>query len=85
MARVCFYEDFNYRGDHFCVRPGQSDAAIRGKWNDRISSIRVQGDAKVRVCEDYNYGGRCHMVTSNDAALRGRNNDIISSYRASQG
>lgn len=85
MAQVCFYEDFNYKGDRFCAHPGQADNALRGHWNDRISSIRIEGDAKVRVCEDYNYRGRCHTVTSNDSALRGRNNDIISSYRVSNG
>ncbi len=81
MARVCFYEDWNYQGDHFCAREGQAKARLSGPWNDRISSIRVFGDARVKVCQDWNYKGRCSVIGENHASLKGRNNDIISSYR----
>jgi hypothetical protein len=81
VARVCFYEDYNYKGDQFCANEGQADRRLTGKWNDRISSVRVFGDAKVRVCENWDYGGRCTVLANNDPALTGRNNDIISSYR----
>ncbi len=80
-ARVCFYEDFNYKGRHFCADEGRASASLSNYWNDRISSIRVMGDARVRVCEDDGFSGRCHVVTRDRSALRGRNNDIISSYR----
>lgn len=77
---VCFYEDFNFRGDRFCARPGQKDRRL-GSFNDKISSIRVVGNAEVQVCEDYNYRGRCAVLDSSNRSLNGRNNDIISSYR----
>ncbi|WP_417307596.1 SH3 domain-containing protein [Devosia sp.] len=80
-GRVCFYKDYNYRGDSFCVRPGQRDRSLSRYWNDSISSIRIRGDAQVQVCEDFNYGGRCAVLDRSRPALRGRNNDIISSYR----
>lgn len=80
-ARVCFCEDFNYRGRHFCRRPGQADRDIRAAWNDRISSIRVMGGASVRLCENDGFGGRCHVVTRDRRRLGGRNNDMTSSYR----
>ena len=79
-GQVCFYEDFNYRGDSFCARPGQRDASL-GNFNDRISSIRIRGDAQVQVCEDFNYNGRCAVLDRSRSSLGGRNNDIISSYR----
>lgn len=79
-GQVCFFEDVNYRGASFCARPGDRDRSL-GSFNDRISSIRVRGDAQVQVCEDYNFGGRCAVLDRSRANLGGRNNDIISSYR----
>ena len=79
-GQVCFYEDYNYRGASFCARPGQRDASL-GAFNDRISSIRITGDAQVQVCEDYNYRGRCAVLDRSRSSLGERNNDIISSYR----
>ncbi len=79
-GEVCFYEDYNYRGASFCAEPGQRNASL-GSFNDRISSIRVRGDAQVQVCEDYNFNGRCAVLDRNRPSLQGRNNDIISSYR----
>lgn len=79
-GEVCFYEDDNYRGASFCARPGQRDASL-GTFNDRISSIRIRGDAQVQVCEDYNFNGRCAVLDRSRSSLGGRNNDIISSYR----
>lgn len=76
---VCFYSDFDYRGSRFCARPGDADRRL-GSFNDRISSIRVIGDAQVKVCEDFNFNGRC-AVLDRSRNLTGRNNDIISSYR----
>ncbi|HEV7345873.1 MAG TPA: SH3 domain-containing protein [Devosia sp.] len=79
-GRVCFYEDYNYRGSSFCMRPGQRYSQLNN-FNDRISSFRVFGNAEAQVCEDYNYQGRCAVVSSNNSSLRGRNNDVISSIR----
>lgn len=79
-AQVCFYEDVNYRGASFCARPGDRDRSL-GSFNDRISSIRIRGDAQVQVCEDYNFNGRCAVLDRSRANIGGRNNDIISSYR----
>jgi uncharacterized protein YraI len=80
-GRVCFYEDFNYRGRSFCARPGSADRRLAPRWNDRISSIRVVGDAQARVCEDFGFDGRCAVLDRSRPRLGGRNNDIISSYR----
>lgn len=80
-GQVCFYEDYNYRGDSFCARPGQRDRSLSRNWNDKISSIRIRGDAQVQVCEDFNFGGRCAVLDRSRPSLGGRNNDIISSYR----
>lgn len=79
-GRVCFYDGTNFTGARFCTTPGHQNPRMRG-FNDRISSIKVFGDAQVRVCEDFNFGGRCAVLDSSRANLGFRNNNIISSYR----
>lgn len=78
--RVCFYEHVNYGGDRFCARPGERISSL-GSWNDKISSIRVQGDAEALVCEHNNFRGRCVVIDRDVRNLGRRGNDIISSIR----
>ncbi len=78
--RVCFYEHVNYDGDRFCARPGERLRSL-GSWNDRISSIRVFGDAEAQVCEHNAFRGRCVIIDRNVRNLGRRGNDIISSIR----
>jgi uncharacterized protein YraI len=78
--RVCFYEHVDFGGDSFCVRPGERLRAL-GDWNDRISSIRVRGDAEALVCEHNGFRGRCVVIDRNVRNLGPRGNDIISSIR----
>jgi len=80
-ARVCFYEDVNFRGRSFCATPGESDRSLSRTWNDRISSISVRGNASATVCEDFNFRGSCARVTRDVRNIGSRNNDVISSYR----
>jgi uncharacterized protein YraI len=78
-GEVCFFQRHHYRGPSFCARPGQSDHRLRGIWNNRISSIRVRGDARAEVCRKRNFR-RCTIYTHSVPRLPG-NNNIISSYR----
>ena len=77
--RVCFFEHNNFRGDSFCARPGERLARL-GRWNDKISSIQIRGDAEAQVCERNNFNGRCVVVSRSVSNLRGAN-DKISSLR----
>lgn len=77
---VCFYEHVNYRGDSFCLRPGQDRSAL-GSWDNRISSIDVSGGAEALICEDRSYRGLCVRVTRDISNLGVRGNDRISSIR----
>lgn len=54
---ACFYRDYNFRGDSFCVSSGERMASVPPGFNDRIRSIRVFGNAAVRVFNDYNFRG----------------------------
>ena len=78
--RVCFYEHVNYGGASFCARSGENLRSL-GSWNDRISSIRVQGSAEALVCEHVNFRGRCVVIDRSVRNLGARGNDIISSIR----
>lgn len=78
---VCFYEGPNYGGAGLCVEPGTSLPRLRA-WNDRISSIRVFGDAGVEVCSDYNFFGACAEISSNQSRLNSSLNNRISSLEA---
>jgi hypothetical protein len=77
---ACFYEDSNFRGDYFCARRGSSAEVPRGT-NDRISSIRVFGDAEVMVFRDINYQGSSRVFDRDVRDLRRSGwNDRISSF-----
>jgi hypothetical protein len=56
---ICIYEDIDYRGRYECFDTGDevSDFGRWSGWNDRISSIRVHGVARVTLYRDINFRG----------------------------
>lgn len=44
---ACFYVDYNFRGQSFCMNAGQEAAKLPPGFGDRIRSIRVFGRAQV--------------------------------------
>lgn len=40
--RVCFYDRPNFRGDSFCLRPGNGNDDL-GNWRNRIASVAIVG------------------------------------------
>ena len=55
---VCFYQDRNYDGDYFCLRPGQDLRSLPSGSNDGISSMRVFGRTEVVVYKDKDFKGQ---------------------------
>lgn len=53
---ACFYKDYNFGGDYFCMRRGDSRDSL-GDYGGKISSIRVFGGARVIVFNDRNFSG----------------------------
>lgn len=41
-TRVCFYDRPNFRGDSFCLRPGNGNDDL-GNWRNRIASVAMMG------------------------------------------
>lgn len=79
---VCFYENIDFGGQYFCVRVGEATARVPSGSNDRISSIRLFGDADVTVFRDKDFQGRSQRFDNDMSDLRrGGWNDRISSFR----
>jgi len=79
---VCFFEDYDYRGDYFCVRTGESVPYLPDGMNDRISSIQVFGRCEVQIFQNGRFGGRSRRFDRDVRNLRSEGwNDRISSVR----
>jgi hypothetical protein len=83
---ACFYEDINFSGDYFCVRQGDRLTSMPSGMGDRISSVRVLGNAEVTIFRDSNLRGRSARLINDERDLRGEGwNDQISSVDVSLG
>jgi hypothetical protein len=54
---ACFYKDPDFRGDYFCMKRGERWPSLPPGFNDRITSIRIFRDARVRLFIDDNFRG----------------------------
>jgi len=79
-AGACFYENNNYGGRYFCVRPGEDLRSMPRGMGDRISSIRLLGASEVTVFRDNDMRGRSTRFTGdvNDLRRSGWNDQISS-------
>ena len=78
---ACFYSDANYRGDSFCVPRGQTYASLPRGFNDHVGSVRVFGDAAVRLYDDRDFRGRSKEIKRDSSDLKGRWRETVSSVR----
>jgi hypothetical protein len=64
---ICVFEDANFRGRSQCWDHGtqQNDLARVGNWSDRISSIRLFGQAIVELYRDHGFNGE-HLTVDRD-------------------
>ncbi len=75
---ICFYDRTQYRGDSFCMTPGESTRDLRN-WTDRISSIQNPGGYEVQICSETNFRN-CRTYTTNASSL-GDFDDYTASIR----
>src|SRR5580765_5267860 len=54
---ACFYEHPNFGGKHFCAAIGDTTGVVPEGMNDKISSVRIFGDAEVTVFKDRDFRG----------------------------
>lgn len=81
-SSITVYDDANFRG---ASREFTSEDRNLGRtpFNDRISSMRVEG--RWEVCTDAEFRGRCRIVEGDVRFLNGGFNDNISSLRPVRG
>lgn len=81
-GKVCFYEHVNYAGASFCADADSS--WVGSAWNDRASSVKVQGGQQVVLYQDINFGGGSVTLTADEPNLGARGfNDAMSSFKVS--
>jgi hypothetical protein len=86
QGRVCFYTDDHYRGDSFCANPGESMPNVGGRYNDKISSIRIEGPLQIIVFDDENFEGARRTFSRDVSNLHDLGwNDRITSFQVSGG
>jgi hypothetical protein len=61
---ACFYKEPGFGGPFFCLRRGESHDSL-ADYGDKVSSIRVFGDARVSVYDDRNFSG-ARAATNHD-------------------
>lgn len=89
--RVFFYEHADFRGTFFVLEAGEQMSNLARQLfqngiraNDRVSSIRIEGDAEVLLFRHGNFQGgplRLDHSVHNLTQLPGGWNDVISSVR----
>jgi Peptidase inhibitor family I36 len=81
--RICIYEEINYGGRSQCWNADEEERNLSGTgWNDRISSIRVYGRARIEVYRDADYRGQRLRIERDSADLGAINwSDQISSFQ----
>jgi len=77
--QACVYSGNNYSGIQRCYPEGTYNN-LPGL-NDRISSVRLFGDARIELCVDGNLGAPCFTVDVDTPFLPGVINDRASSAR----
>ena len=67
---ACFFQRQNYGGNYFCMANGEMASSLPLGFNDRISSVRIFGNATASFYNDRNFRGIRLPLTRNIADLR---------------
>ncbi|MEZ5293056.1 MAG: peptidase inhibitor family I36 protein [Vicinamibacterales bacterium] len=79
---ACFYRNADFRGDYFCIAVGDEYDQMPEGLNDRVSSIRVFGDAEVIAYRNPNFRGRSERFAEDVENLQTEGwNDAMSSVQ----
>lgn len=83
---ACFYEDVHFSGRYFCSPVGSIMPSVPRGMNDRVSSVRVFGNAVVTLYRDPDLRGQARFVDYDVPDMRGLGfNDRVSSYAVDPG
>ena len=82
--RACFFDGPNFTGASFCRQVGVYNN-LPPISNDRITSVRLHGNAKARLCVNPNMGPFCRDIVTSEGNLGGFLNNKVSSLRVYTG
>lgn len=69
--RICFFDQPNFRGNTFCMKPGESIAnLVPSGWNDRIQSFQIFGYVEAVLWNDVGPHGANINVKDSVSDLR---------------
>ncbi len=77
---ACFFERDNFGGTRTCREVGDYPV-LPLEENDRIGSVQISGEARVRICEEPELGGACVDLLENALSLEKRFEDNVSSLK----
>ncbi|MBY4894964.1 SH3 domain-containing protein [Rhodobacteraceae bacterium N5(2021)] len=78
--QACFYDLPNFTGGSFCRGVTRIDN-LPPAANDRITSVQLSGDARVRLCVDPFMSGFCRNVNASEGQLGAIMNNEVSSLQ----
>ena len=84
LFRSCFYTGINYSGAELCYSPATLNS-LPGILNNKISSVRLYGNAKARICNSINLSGICSTINISRPALSAALNNKTSSLKVFTG
>ncbi len=79
---VCFYDGANYSGESVCLPSGAvaRDLVLLG-WDNRVSSISIEGSVSVNVCRDREFASYCELVGESQPHVNRLLNNAASSWQ----
>lgn len=78
FTEACVYTGTNFAGTERCYDVGVRNT-LPPQLNDRISSVRVRGGARVRLCAETSLGGICRVIGVDSPTLPPQIDDRASS------
>lgn len=84
VAEVCFFDKANFGGASFCMEPGDVANKLPSSWDNRISSLTLEGDISVDLCADKSLFGLCGTFSADTKSLPAKLNNKVSSIEVSE-
>ncbi len=84
VAEVCFFDKSNFGGQSFCMEPGDVTNKLPANWDNRISSLTIEGDISVDLCTDKNLFGTCGTFSADTRNLPAKLNNKVTSIEVSE-
>lgn len=80
QAQPCahMFRDVNYGGEELAAQDEDVVANIGSRWNDRVSSVKVEEDCFLQVYENERFGGETTALVSSVPDLMNWKNRISS-------